>query len=330
MGIDWSKYKGHDRGSNSQSNKEGFEDLCNKIEEIGGELIGDYYSNKIKTEMKIGDAIINSTPSDFKGRTYKSIINFEKQLKINGDELIRFIDYGSKVGLIAEIKTFDGGIVIISIHKHGSFNNSRKNFYNVCKEKGYKVLTPYLGAMEEILIDYNCGHNPNEVTAIDIVRGCGCPICKHKGESALGELLYEMFGKENVQSQQHYGDLKGVGGRSLRDDYLCTFGHIIIHFELNGKHHYEPVPYYTNDMTDKERKEVEKKAKKLFKDKQKHDKMKKDYCDNSDNELLLAINYRDGIIDVEKWERLIREFMIKEGLEEYLPNQTNLKEEEIA
>ena len=322
MGIDWSKYKGCD----SQRAKEGFEDLCNKIEEIGGELIGDYYGNKTKTEIKIDDVIINLIPHSFKRQTYKSIINFEKQLKINGDKLIRYIDY-SPAGLITVIKTFDNGIVTVSINNYNSFNNSRKRFYNICKEKGYKVLTPYLGAFEKILIDYGCGHNTNKVIAIDIIKGRGCPICKYKGEKALGELLYKMFGKENIQSQQHYGDLKGVGGRSLRDDYLCTFGHIIIHFELNGIHHYEPVPYYTNDTTDKEREKEYKRAVKQLKIKQKHDKMKKDYCDNSDNELLLEIDYSDSIIDIEKWEREIREFMIEKGLEKYLPKQTNLKEE---
>ncbi|HFD2033424.1 TPA: hypothetical protein ACF2DD_002001 [Clostridium perfringens] len=120
-------------------------DFYNKLKEVGGNIIGCYKDGNTKLNILIGEVNLNPiSPIVFKSQTYKTIINFKKGLKKNKDKLIKFIGLTNGNSLIAKIKTFDNIILNIDIANYNSFNESRQNTYNYCKENGYKILSPYI------------------------------------------------------------------------------------------------------------------------------------------------------------------------------------------
>ena len=171
-------------------------------------------------------------------------------------------------------------------------------FYALVDKNNHNILSDYISVSQKVLIDFNCGHEPHWITPNHYKNGKGCPLCKNKGEAALYKLLVDM-GYE-VTKQKKYDDLKDKGLLPY-DFYLPKYNLLI---ELDGMHHYKPVTYYSNEMTEKER-DVEKlDAEIRFHDRQRKDKIKDKYAEDN-NIALLRIDYRDGKTKLDKWKHLI-------------------------
>lgn len=164
--IDWSKFKLEAKGSKLNQAKEGYINFCKILDRINFELVSDYIGSQEKVELVYkfnSNVVLNMSPNHFKNKTYKAIVKFKNNLIENGDEFIRFIGLSDGGRLIAQIKTFDSSEVEIDISRYDLFNTSRKDTYDYCKEKGYKILSPYIKDREKILIDFNCGHDPHGI-----------------------------------------------------------------------------------------------------------------------------------------------------------------------
>lgn len=111
------------------------------LNEVDFELVSDYINATEKVELiyRFDNNIkLYADTHTFKKQTYKTIINFKEQLKINNDEFIKFVGLSEGGNLIAQVKTFDSGIVEIDMSNYNSFNNARQDFYNKLKEvNGY-------------------------------------------------------------------------------------------------------------------------------------------------------------------------------------------------
>ena len=90
-----------------------------------------------------------------------------------------------------------------------------------------------------------------------------------RNEKYMEEVLKEL--SIPYKTHQPYKWLLGVGGRELRDDARFEHEDRLVIIEMQGEHHYEPVPY-------KRTSEGIAEANERFKVRQKHDQMKRDYC----------------------------------------------------
>lgn len=169
----------------------GRQDFYSKLKEVNGSITDYYKDNNTKISIYIDEVKLNSMSSNiFKTYTYKSIINFKNELKKNNDKFIKFIGLTNRGTLIVEILTFDNEKVSIDISQYNAFNKSRQDTYSYCEENGYELLSPYVGATEKVLIDFNCGHSPNWITPASLKENKGCPVCNEsKGEKAIREYL---------------------------------------------------------------------------------------------------------------------------------------------
>lgn len=174
-------------------------------------------------------------------------------------------------------------------------SQGKEELIRLLKTNGHILLSEYVDAHTKVLIDFNCGHEPNWTKPNNYKNGARCPECNvNKGEVALRNLLLDM-GYE-VKTQHKYEDLKDK--RMLPYDFYLPEYNLLI--ELDGEHHRQEMYYKSkNDITDMD--EVDAYLKLC--DRQYKDKLKDDYA--KDNNIpLLRIEYNSKI-DLDKWKQLI-------------------------
>lgn len=265
------------------------QDFYNKLKEVNGYTTDYYMSNKSKMNIYIDDVKLNPmTSNDFKRCTYKVIINFKKQLKENNDTFVGFTNITNSGNLIAKIKTLDNSVIGIDIGAYRKFTEGRQSTYNYCKEKEYKILSPYVGAMKKILIDFNCGHEPHWIIPSVLKNGISCPVCNEsKGEKFIRMYLE----KNNIDFVQEYVFENCKYKRSLPFDFYTSHYNLCI--EYDGIQHFEVRNHFGGN--------------KEFKNTQKRDKIKNKYCkDNGINLLRIPYWELESIEDIldEEFERL--------------------------
>lgn len=191
----------------------------------------------------------------------------------------------NKGRLIAKIETFDECKINIDIGTYVRFDKSRQDTYVYCKEKGYKILSGYIGADKgKILIDFNCGHEPHWITPSDLKQNYGCPVCKEsKGEKCIRGYLE----KNNIEFEQECKSNNCKYKNFLRFDFYIPKYNLCVEFD--GEQHYKARDFFGGQ--------------KSFELTQKRDKIKNKYC--SDNKInLIRIPYWeleniDNILDEE-------------------------------
>ncbi len=264
--------------------REKFEKL---LEEFGVQALTPYLGSMEKILLKWDDAIIETTPSDFKIKTLKSALVNIKKCEVEGDKFIKFSKYIIN-GLYMIIK--EGRFneeVEVYIGNYNDFIKSRKDTYDYCKENNIEVLSPYIGSDKKILFDFNCGHSLNWAIPPNLKKGARCPICS---ESRGEKIIREYCDKNNIKydTQKTFQGMRG--NRELKCDIFIPEYNLVI--EYDGEQHYRPVDFASNG---------EKWALEEFKKIQKRDKLKNEYCrENKIN--MLRIPYWekdniDGILD---------------------------------
>lgn len=256
------------------------QDFYSKLKEVNGYTTDYYMGNESKINICIEGVKLNPmSPHDFKRQTYKAIISFKNKLKENNDNFIKFVELTNKGKLISKIKTFDDGKIDIDMSQYNAFSKSRLDTYNYCKEKGYKILSPYVGNQEKILIDFNCGHKYHWIKPEHLKNNIGCPICSSsKGEKIIREYLED--NSINFKQEHKFEDCKNK--RSLPFDFYIPKCNLCIEFD--GEQHFKANNYF---------------GEKEFELTQKRDNIKNKYCKNN-NINLLRIPYWeiDSIEDI--------------------------------
>ena len=248
------------------------QDFYSKLKEVNGYTDDCYKGADIKMNIYIDDVKLNPiSPRNFKRQTYKAIINFKNNLEENNDDFVEFIGLDRQGKLISKIKTFDSGVIDIDISNYNSFAKGRQDTYYYCKERGYKILSPYIKDGEKILIDFNCGHEPNWIIPNSLKKNKSCPICNEsKGEKAIRTYLEN--NKVNFIQEYRFEDCRCK--YALPFDFYIPSLNLCIEFD--GIQHFEESNFFG--------------VEKSFKDTQTRDKIKNNYCkDNGIN--LLRIPY---------------------------------------
>lgn len=244
---------------------------------------------KKKMNIFIGSIKLNSMePHSFKTQTYKSIINIKNQLIENGDEFVKFVGLTEGGKLIIDIKTFDKDEVNIDIAHYNSWNKSRQDTYDYCKEKGYKILSPYISDKEKILIDFNCGHEPNWISPNNLKKDTECPVCSEsKGEKAIREYLEN----NNIEFEQEYRFSDCKYKYTLPFDFYIKEYNLCVEFD--GEQHYKAKDFFGGEEGLRSTKI--------------RDKIKNKYCKENNINLLRIPYYElsnvENILD-EEFERL--------------------------
>ena len=177
---------------------------------------------------------------------------------------------------------------------------AKEDFLNILKRNNHKLLSKYINNKTKVLIDFNCGHKPNWITPNDYKRGKRCPKCIHKGEAELHKLLIDM-GYE-VETEKGFDNLKDK--KRLRYDFYIPKYNLLI--ELDGDYHREKITYKSKDMTELEKYLAKIEANERLQNTQYKDFLKDNYA--KDNNIpLLRIEYFNGIVELDKWKKLIED-----------------------
>ena len=300
------------------------EEFVNLLNNNGHKLLSEYVNSatKVKIDFNCGHQPHWLTPNSyksgrgcpkckFKNRSTKAKEDFLKMIEDNGHKLLsEYIDSVTKVEI-----DFNCGHkphwIRPNSYKSGTgcpkcvieqYTKAKEDFLKMIEDNGHKLLSEYIDSVTKVKIDFNCGHKPHWLRPSDYkYRGGkgGCPLCKHKGESALYELLINMGYK--AEKQKKYEDLRDK--RLLSYDFYLPQYNLLI--ELDGEHHRDKVVYCTKDMIDAEKDLAKLEAKIRLKDRKHKDKLKDDYAKNN-NIPLLRIEYNNGKIELDKWRELIQ------------------------
>jgi hypothetical protein len=166
------------------------------------------------------------------------------------------------------------------------FGNRRKSNEQFLEEvRGfvgdeYTFLEKYINAKTKLKVRHNKCGNVYEVRPNDFLKEHGqrCPACKtSRGEKRISKYL----DAENIvyETQRTFDDLRIK--RPLQFDFFLPYYNAII--EYDGRQHYEPAAF---GGISKER------AEKHFKERQRRDKMKNDFCKKKGMEMI-RIPYTD-------------------------------------
>lgn len=179
---------------------------------IGNREKAIFYNEHFSFEMR---------PNGFKVQMYKSAIKFINSLEYD-DKFIEFVGFVDNKCLVAKIKNKFNTYQEIPTAAYKLFNEGRSRLYEYCEENNYKVLSPYLGNTENILIDIDCEHGEFWTTPRSIIKTkFKCPKCvTFKGENnPMWNPNITEEERENGRFIKGYNDfIKDV---YKRDNYTC-------------------------------------------------------------------------------------------------------------
>lgn len=125
--------------------------------------------------------IFNSTIEVDVHNFYKTLQHYKKIRTIIKEEHELLIDtYIENNYIFLKIKTQDGIIYTTNLKGYSKIVNSRHRFIDTVNKNGHTLLSTYINAKDKVLIDFNCGHEPNNLTANSYLNGARCPICSGK------------------------------------------------------------------------------------------------------------------------------------------------------
>ena len=295
------------------------EDLVRLVKEKGHKLLSEYINNaeKVLIDFNCGHEPHWIRPCDYKnGRGCPKCVgncpeqakeDFINMLKANGHTLESKYENSNTKVLINFNCGHEAHWIQPYDYKNGRGcprcsgkcpEQAKEDLINLINKNEHKLLSEYINASTKVLIDFNCGHEPNWTTPSSYKRGVRCPYCKNKGEGALYKLLLDMG--YDVHTQKKYEDLKDK--RCLPYDFYLPEYNLLIEFD--GEHHRQDVKYTSKDMTDFKRDMAEVDSFLKLYDRQRKDKLKDSYA-KANGIPLLRVEYNNSKIELDKWKKLI-------------------------
>lgn len=164
----------------------------------------------------------------------------------------------------------------------------KREVYNLVGD-GYTFLDPYIDSGTKLRIKHNKCGNIYEVRPSDFFsHNSRCPYCNSpKGETIISKILDTL--NVNYEAQKTFNDLKDV--QLLSYDFYIPSQNILI--EYQGMQHYQAIDYFGGESK--------------FRYQQKHDKMKSDYAE-SNNYNLITVPYTEDTFSK------IKRYLVKHGL----------------
>jgi hypothetical protein len=150
----WNFYK----GKNNEKDKDGFVKFCENLKELNGEIQSNYYNSRDNIKIKIDEIEFYKTTSSLQ-IFLKSINTAKLKMELTGDKYVKIIGKALDGNIIVNIDTFDGANIEIVLGNYYNFTSGRINIFNKVKSNGDRILSPYKGSHEKILMKFNCKYN---------------------------------------------------------------------------------------------------------------------------------------------------------------------------
>lgn len=230
--IDWSKFKSKAKGKTFEKAKEGYINFCELLYKNGHTLISEYKNSDTKVLI---DFNCDHEPHWIKPNKYKdgrrclkcAIMLRGVKAKSKEQAMGCFMDLLNKNGhkLISEYKTTHTKVLIDfncgheprwiepNDYKRGvgctdcsgqSQKSAKDRFVELLHKNGHKLLSEYVNATTKVLIDFNCGHEPNWITTNSYKSGVGCPKCAGLCLEQAKEDLIELINKNGHNLLSEY------------------------------------------------------------------------------------------------------------------------------
>lgn len=171
--------------------------------------------------------------------------------------------------------------------KHKLLKEIKKNQLLECCDKfGYELLSDYVDAKSHVKMKHLSCENVWKITPSNFKRGYGCPKCNQ----SKGEKEVELYLKnKNIEyiPQYKFDDCKSI--LPLPFDFYLNKLNICIEFQ--GEQHFKSIDFFGGYEE--------------FKERQKRDKIKKDYC-KLNNIQLIYLTYKD----IGKVEKILKNKLI--------------------
>ena len=112
---------------------------------------------------------------------------------------------------------------------------AKEDLINLIKSNGHKLLSDYVNTATPVLIDFNCGHDPHEVTPHQYKgKKSGCPLC---GRINSAE-------KRSVEAKAEFPSIVQSRGHKLLTEYERSNKKVLIDFNCGHDPHWiEPHAY---------------------------------------------------------------------------------------
>ncbi len=324
--IDWSKFKSEAKKWNLLQAKKSYIGLCELLHNNNHKLLSEYIGNseKVLIDFNCGHEPHWISPSKYKDgrRCPKCCKNYSKQnkwkldkekflkliLKSNHKLLSEYINISTKILIDFNCGHEPHWIRPID-YKNGNRcpkcrgvcrEQAKEDLINLIKKNNHSLLSEYVNKKTKVLIDFNCGHESHWISPDNYKTGSRCPKCKNKGEAELHKLLIDM--RCEVEAEKTFNNLKYKN--KLRYDFYLPKYNLLI--ELDGDHHRSKVAYKSKGLTELEKYLESIKASERLQKAQYRDEIKDDYA-KENNMPLLRIEYNRGKVELDKWEKLIKD-----------------------
>ena len=165
-------------------------------------------------------------------RSIKSFIKFMNNLQENQHELLSdyidtttdvLIDFkcGHNPSYVKPIKYWVGRKCLGCLGQ--SVEQAKNDFFKMTEEQGHEVLTEYIDSSTKVLIDYNCGHEPNFITPNSYKAGHGCPKCAIERNSGVNNPRYNhnLTEEDRERGRKYEEYYQWTNNVLKRDNYRC-------------------------------------------------------------------------------------------------------------
>lgn len=165
-------------------------------------------------------------------RTIQSFVKFMKALKENEHILLSYyynsttnvlVDFkcGHKPSYVKPIKYWVGRKCLGCLGQ--STEQAKEDFFKMIEENGHEVLTEYIDCSTKVLVDYNCGHEPNYIAPNSYKSGHGCPKCALEKKSGINSPRYNhsLTEEERELGRKYAEYYEWVKEVLKKDNYTC-------------------------------------------------------------------------------------------------------------
>ncbi|PAE33344.1 hypothetical protein [Bacillus sp. 7884-1] len=118
--------------------------------------------------------------------------------------------------------------------KKKSHEKSEPKFRKMLEENNHKLLTEYKGTKAKVVIDFNCGHKPHEISPGNYMMGKRCPKCRNMCPEQAIEKLNEILIKN--------------GDEWIEGEYINTHTKIKIKFNCDHEANWITPAHYKDGM----------------------------------------------------------------------------------
>ena len=191
--VDWDKFKSKASGWYLESSKKGYVNFCKLVKDNGHKLLSDYMDNKTKVLI---DFNCGHEPHWISVGNYKSGHGCPKC-----------------AGKCPE--------------------QDKEDLIKLINENGHKLLSDYVNNSTKVLIDYNCGHEPNWITPNSYKKGQRCPKCAGQCPEQAKEELINLINKN---------------GHKLLSEYINASTKVLIDFNCGHEPHWIKPNSYKNGV----------------------------------------------------------------------------------